>query len=186
MAGDSAVHVADASALQDAIGRGVPHIVAEGEISGMPMITLAEGQRLSGGTLRFGASGVRLTRDNVLEGVTIIVPEHERAVLNDTGVPDWGRLELRDVRTEGQVLLLADGAARAGHVVVDGLHVAAADVRGRELRPHGFGVDVLQGAFTLWNRQDGGEVTAELARISAGAAGRPVRGSGVFADAVAG
>ena len=53
------------------------------------------------------------------------------------------------MRTEGQVLLLADGATRAGHVVVDGLHVAAADVRGWELRPHGFGVDVLQGAFTL-------------------------------------
>ncbi len=127
MAGASAARVGDASALQDAIGRGVPHIVAEGEISGMPMITLSEGQRLWGGTLRFGACGVRLTRDNVLEGVTIIVPEHERAVLNDTNVPDWGRLEVRDVQTEGQVLLLADGAARAGHVVVDGLHVAAAD-----------------------------------------------------------
>ncbi len=69
----------------------------------MPMLTLSEGQRLSGGTLRFGASGVRLRRNNVLEGVTIIVPEHERAVLNDASVPDWGRLELRDVRTEGQV-----------------------------------------------------------------------------------
>jgi len=90
-----------------------------------------------------GASGVRLTRDNVLQGVTIIDPEHERAMLNDTGVPDWGPLELRDVRTEGQVLLLADGATRAGHVRVDGLHVAAADVRGREPRPHGFGVAVL-------------------------------------------
>jgi hypothetical protein len=94
----------DAPALQDAIGRRVPHIVAEGEISGMPMLTLSEGQRLSGGTLRFGASGVRLRRNNVLEEVTIIVPEHERAVVNDASVPDWGRLELRDVRTEGQWL----------------------------------------------------------------------------------
>jgi hypothetical protein len=43
MAGDGAAHVLDAPALQDAIGRRVPHIVAEGEISGMPMITLSEG-----------------------------------------------------------------------------------------------------------------------------------------------
>jgi hypothetical protein len=63
--------------------------------------------------------------------------------------------------------------------VVDGLHVAAADVRGRELRPHGFGVDVLQGAFMLWNRQGEGVVTAELQRISAGSRVRPVFGSGV-------
>jgi hypothetical protein len=27
-------------------------------------------------------------------------------------------------------------------------------LRGREERPYGFGVDVLQGAFTLWNRSD--------------------------------
>ncbi len=40
----------------------------------------------------------------MLEEVTIIVPEHERAVVNDARVPDWGRLELRDVRTEGQWL----------------------------------------------------------------------------------
>ena len=43
----SATRVSDASALQDAIQRRVPHIVVEGEISAMPMITLAEGQRLS-------------------------------------------------------------------------------------------------------------------------------------------
>lgn len=59
MAGASAVHVVDASGLQDAVGRGVPHIVAEGEISGMPMITLSEGQRLSGGTLWNRQDGAR-------------------------------------------------------------------------------------------------------------------------------
>ena len=31
MAGASEAHVSDAAALQDAIGRGVPHIVAEGK-----------------------------------------------------------------------------------------------------------------------------------------------------------
>lgn len=74
----------------------------------MPVITLREGQRLSGGTLRFGACGVRLTRNNMLDAVTIVCHEHERAVLNDTSVADCGTLALRDVRTEGQVLLLAD------------------------------------------------------------------------------
>lgn len=175
-----ATHVSDAVELQAAVARGVDHVVVEGDISGMPMLTLAAGQRLSGGTLRFGGCGVRLTRDNTLDGIAIVCPEHERAVLNDTSVADWGTLELRDVRTEGQVLLLAQDDVRAGHVVVDGLHVAAADVRGRELRPHGFGVDALQGAFTLWNRQAEGELTAELSRISAGSRERPVRGSGVF------
>ncbi len=57
-----------------------------------------------------------------------------------------------------------------------------ADVRGRAERPHGFGVEALQGALTLWNRQADPEVviTAELLDISAGSMETPVRGSGVF------
>ena len=115
MSGD-VVHVSDATELLGAIDQGAAHIVVTGEISGMPMITLAQGQRLSGGTLRFGASGVRLSCDNFLDDVTIVCPESERAVLNDTSVPDWGTLRLRDVRTEGQVLLCAQDAdaCRAG------------------------------------------------------------------------
>lgn len=41
------------------------------------MITLALCVRLSGGTLRFGAKGVRLTRDNVLDAVTIETVDEE-------------------------------------------------------------------------------------------------------------
>ena len=104
------------------------------------------------------------------------------AIGNDTAIGDFGRLALRNVRTRGQVLLLADGAVRRGHVDVDGLAVASADLRGRPDRPHGFGVDALQGAFTLWNRQGDPAVriTASLKGISAGTADSPVRGSGVF------
>ena len=76
----------------------------------------APGVRLRGGTLRFGAKGVRLTRDNVVEGVTVLTADHEVAILNDTTVADLGTLTLRDVRTTGQVLLLAEDAVRSGHV----------------------------------------------------------------------
>jgi hypothetical protein len=55
-------------------------------------------------------------------------------------------------------------------------------VRGRVDRPRGFGVEALQGAFTLWNRQSdpGAALTAELLDIAAGTRESPVRGSGVF------
>jgi len=156
-------------------------IVVDGTLSGMPMISLRPGVRLRGGTLCFGAKGIRLTADDVLEDVTVIVPDWELAIFNDTSVSDFGRLSLTNVRTRGQVLLLADRAVRSGHVAVDGLIVASADVRGRPDRQHGFGVDAMQGAFTLWNHQPDPEVriTASLAGISAGSAESPVRGSGV-------
>ena len=65
---------------------------------------------------------------------------------------------------------------------MDGLHIAAADVRSRPDRPKGYGVEVLQGAFTLWNMQADAAVTitADLAGLSAGSEGAPVIGSGIF------
>jgi len=149
-------------------------IEVDGSLSGMPAITLPPGTRLRGGTLRFAARGVRLTADNQLDDVTVIAPDREVALASST--PDLGQLVLRNVRTRGQVLLTAS----RGHVAVDGLTVASADLRGREDRPHGFGVDVLPGAFTLWNRSGDPGLTATLAGISAGTADAPVRGSGVL------
>jgi hypothetical protein len=168
--------------LLDAIARGRPEIEVRGTLGGLPMITLPPGVRLRGGTLQFGGRGVRLTRDNELDGVTVRTADHEVAVLNDTSVSDLGTLSLRDVRTTGQVLLVAEHAVRRGHVRVQGLNVTSADLRGREHRPRAFGVDVLPGAFTLWNRQTDPAVTitAELVGIRAGAPGTPVRGSGVL------
>jgi len=175
------VKVASATELLEALAV-ADDIEVDGSLAGLPMISLRPGVTLRGGTLRFGAKGVRLSSDNRLEDVTVLVPDHEVAISNDTDVSDLGRLTLRNVRTRGQVLLLADGAVRAGHVEVDGLVVASADLRGRPDRPHGFGVDALQGAFTLWNRQPDPAVrlTARLAGLSAGSADSPVRGSGVF------
>jgi hypothetical protein len=175
------VKVASPAELLDALAT-ADDIEVDGSLAGMPMITLRPGVALRGGTLRFGAKGVRLTSDNRLEDVTVIVPDHDVAIGNDTSAGHLGRLVLRDVRARGQVLLLADGAVRGGHVDVDGLAVATADLRGRPDRPHGFGVDAMQGAFTLWNRQadPAVRITASLKGISAGAADSPVRGSGVF------
>jgi hypothetical protein len=49
--------------LQEALQSGATDIEVRGELTGMPMVTLPPGVRLRGGTLRFGAKGVRLTRD---------------------------------------------------------------------------------------------------------------------------
>jgi hypothetical protein len=173
--------VTNAKELQDAVKRGDAHITVKGEIRGMPMLALQPGQTLTGGTLHFGARGVQLSRDNTLSDITIRTSEMERAILIDMDISDLGTLTLHNVRTIGQVALLIGGATRSGHVRVEKLHIECADVRGRALRPHAYGVDAMQGAFTLWNTHtDDVAITAELLDISAGSVESPVRGSGVF------
>jgi hypothetical protein len=172
--------VTTASELLDAVESGCEEITVRGTVDGVPTLTLAPGVRLRGGTLRFAEQGLSLTRDNELEGVTVLTADDEVAILNDTSVADLGTLSLRDVRTSGQVQLVAADAVRAGHVRVDGLHVDLADVRGRLDRPPAVGVETLPGAFTLWNRRPDAAITAELLDVGAGSASSPVRGSGVF------
>ncbi|MFC8501797.1 hypothetical protein ACFUC1_05525 [Pedococcus sp. NPDC057267] len=178
----ASVTVRTASELADALKRGVGEIVIEGRITGSPSVTLPEGVRLRGGELAFLAKGVRLTKDNTLYDVTITTTPYEVAVYNDTSVPDAGTFVFKNVTTVGQVYLVADGDTKRIRVEADGLHVKDADVRGRVEQPHGFGVDVLQGGLTLWNRQkdSGSSFTATLKDVSVGTEETPVRGSGVF------
>jgi hypothetical protein len=98
--------VESAAELVEALQSDVGEIEVRGAVSGMPMITLPPGVRLRGGTLKFGAKGLRLTSDNEVEGVTVLTADDRVAILNDTSVTDLGTLTLRDVRTTGQVLLL--------------------------------------------------------------------------------
>jgi hypothetical protein len=174
--------VASAEALLNAVHDRVDTIEVRGTISGLPMITLAPGTMLRGGTLRFGGKGLRLTRDNVLDDLTIVAPADEVAVLNDPSVEDLGRLWLRGLQVTGQVLLTADHRVRRGHVQAEGVHIAEADLRGRADRPRLSGVvEVMHGAFMLWNRRPDPAVvlTADLDGIGAGSAENPIRGGGV-------
>src|SRR6185437_10997819 len=68
-------------------------------------------------------------------------------------VANLGRIELRNVMTTGRVQILARDKVRGGRVDVNGLDIIAADTRAEKERPHGYGVYVLHGAFTLWNMQ---------------------------------
>ena len=178
----TSVTVTNAAELADAIAAGAADIEVQGIIGGSPSITLPPGTVLRGGELVFTAKGVRLTRDNTLRDITITTTAYEVAVYNDTSVPDTGTLTFENVTTVGQVLILADRDTARARVEAHGLHVREADVRGRVEQPHGFGVDVLQGGVTLWNRQKNpsSSFTATLRDVSVGSEETPVRGCGVF------
>lgn len=174
--------VASVQELTGALASGAAQIEVVGTLAGMPSLTLPPGTSLRGGTLAFRAKGLRLTSDNSLSNITVTTSPHEVAIWNDTTVAGLGTLTLHNVTTTGQVYLAAEGSVRSGRIVADGVHVTAADTRGRFNRPTGFGVEALQGAFTVWNRQGDPAVrlTARLERISAGSAAEPVHGGGVF------
>jgi hypothetical protein len=89
---------------------------------------------------------------------------------------------LKALKLTGVVQILAKDSVRGGHVEAHQIRIEAADARAFSIRPKGYGVEVVPGAFTIWNQQPDKSVviTAEITGVSAGAAGRPILGSGVF------
>ena len=168
-------------------------IEVRGRFEGAPSLRLKPGQRLSGAAGAFigfepGGDGLILTRDNTVEGVELRTDPERNALANDTRVDGLGRLELQRVRTTGGIRLIGDGAITGGHVDARDLHILDADTRGFEDRPAAFGVEVIPGAFTLWNRQASPDhvISAELRGIAVGRAGLPVRGAGILVGGTTG
>jgi hypothetical protein len=164
------------------------HLVVCGNLANVPSIRLAPGQTLTGdaddASIAFvqGVDGLQLSTNNEVRSLRLEASADRRAIFNDTSVESLGRIRLIRIATVGQVQLLARDAVRSGHVEVDGLDIAAADTRARSDRPHEFGVNVIQGAFTLWNMQtdESIAISARLQGLSTGRASAPVIGSGIF------
>ncbi len=159
-----------------------------GEVLEAPTSRLAPGQSLSGedasSTVCFQADkdGLQLSSDNTVQGLALHASDAQRAIFNDHSVASLGRIKISSVTARGQVQLLARDQVRAGHVEVNGLDIVSADATAQTDMPRGYGVSVLQGAFTLWNMQSDPTcvVSANLSGLSAGRPGAPVSGSGVF------
>jgi hypothetical protein len=167
---------------------GTRHIVVRGDIPNAPSIRLGPGQTLAGegddSSISFapGVDGLQLSSDNDVRSLHLIASVDKRVIFNDTAVESLGHIRLQRVTAQGQVQILARDKILSGHVDVDGLDVIAADARGQSDRPSGFGVKVIQGAFTLWNTQadENVAISAHLKGLSAGRPSAPVLGSGIF------
>ena len=163
-------------------------IAVKTSLTGLPTFRLSPGQVLSGATsgvvLQFaaGQDGVQLSTDNRLEDLSLEADPDRRAVYNDTKIEHLGRLILLKLRAIGSIRLLANDKVRSGHIEAENIEIASADARGYTERPKGYGVEVIPGAFVLWNQQMDRSVTitANLTGLTAGRAGAPVRGSGIF------
>lgn len=164
-------------------------IVLTRDLADVPSFALSPGQTLRSAsgerfalTFAQGVDGVRLSSDNSILTLDLQASPDKRAIWNDYSMPTLGRISLSWVNTCGRVELLAKDRVRGGQVEVDGLAILAADSRSEQDRPYGYGVCVIQGAFTLWNMQPDQNVTinADLIDISVGRFGSPALGSGIF------
>jgi hypothetical protein len=151
-------------------------------------ITLPPGFSISGRDkdkciLGFGnGDGIALTVDNRVANLTILAPPTSRAIYTQAGIADMGTLTLSDLSVIGQVSIIIRTGTMKLNLVVDRLHVAACDCRGFSEQPQKYGVNVYQGALTVFNfsGDSNSNIFASLTDITIGARNAPVMGSGIF------
>lgn len=133
--------------------------------------------------LVFGnGDGIGLTADNRVAQLTVVATPAARAIYTQTGFADMGRIALEDLTVTGQVSIITRAGTDKLDLVVDKLHIAACDCRRYSEQPQKYGVNVYQGALTVYNFSGDTKSTirASLTDISVGAKHAPVLGSGIF------
>lgn len=126
--------------------------------------------------------GIGLTANNRVTGITVLATPAARAIYTQTGIADMGTITLSDLRVTGQVSIITRAGTDKLELVVDKLDVASCDCRRYSEQPQKYGVNVYQGALTVYNfsGDSNSNIYASLTNITVGRKNAPVIGSGIF------
>ncbi len=126
--------------------------------------------------------GIGLTADNRVTNLTVMTTPAARAIYTQAGLVEMGSITLSDLTVTGQVSIIIRGGTSKLNLIVDKLHIAACDCRRYSEQPQKYGVNVYQGALTVYNfnGDPDSNIYASLTNITAGSRNAPVIGSGIF------
>lgn len=149
----------------------------------LPTGVTLRGKKDAYATLAFSeGGGVGLMGNNVIDNLTILSAATSRAIFLMAGVKDYGTLKLSGLHVTGQVGLIMRAGSEKAVINAESVHVAACDSRAYTEQPQKYGVNVLQGAFTVYNFNPSptSKISLSLNNISIGSKQAPVFGSGLF------
>ena len=174
-----------------AISRGQKEIVISRNITSNHSLILPEGTSLRGIPQENGESpmllftesdGLGLTASNTVAGLKINAPVEKRAVFTTYAREDLGTFCLENLSVQGQVSFIFRIGTLRANVDLKNMDIFAADARRYLEQPQKYGVNVLQGALTIYNLNgdENSLVNVRAQGITIGRKNAPVSGSGIF------
>ena len=173
----------------EAISENIPQVLEiETSILSPHSITLPEGYKLTGKStdsciVSFNNSdGFGVTRDNTISNLTVMTKQTNRAIYTMCGIPDMGDIVLENLTITGQVSIISRQGTDKINLIANNLHITSCDSRHYSEQPQKYGVNVYQGALTVYNfnSNENSEINCTLTNISIGIKNAPVIGSGIF------
>lgn len=173
--------------LEKALREGEKIIELANSMSVPNGISLGDGQKLiSGGNDVFlsfiNGDGVSLSGDNEISNISIQTSPDKRAIYIDSSLEDLKEIKLSNLTITGMVKLLTRGKNKKLSLKIENMDIVAADTRKYPERPMKYGVNVYQGALTIYNYNpdSDSEIRVRIDGISIGRNMAPVIGSGLF------
>lgn len=128
------------------------------------------------------SDGIGVSANNSIKNLNIDTPVNHKAILNTTVKSDLGTFSFENLLVKGQVSIITRVGVEKANVVIDNVDIYAADTRHYLEQPQKYGVNVLQGALTLYNINPKEEslLSVAISNLSIGRKNAPVTGSGIF------
>lgn len=154
-------------------------------------ILLPEGVNLNGQAQENGelpllsfqlSDGIGVSANNSVKNLNIDTPVNHKAIFNTTVKPDLGTFTFGNLLVKGQVSIITRVGVEKANVVIDNVDIHSADARHYLEQPQKYGVNVLQGALTIYNINPDRKsvLSVTVSNLSIGRKNAPVTGSGVF------
>ena len=177
--------------LARALAAGEKEIVLSRNITANHALILPEGVSLRGKRQENGelpmllfhsSDGLGLTASNTVSDLKINAPAANRAIFTTYSKEDLGTFRLQNLSVQGQVSFIFRIGTLAADVQIQDLDISSADARHYLEQPQKYGVNVLQGALTIYNLNgdDKSLVTVRAEGLTIGRKDAPVAGSGIF------
>ncbi|WP_316751135.1 hypothetical protein [Pedobacter gandavensis] len=128
------------------------------------------------------SDGICLTANNEVSNLNIQTTPGNRAIYLLSHHADLGTFTLRNLTITGQVQILTRAGSLKTKLIADNIDIVSCDSRRYSEQPQKYGVNVYQGAFTVYNYNSNPDsvIQARLTNISLGRKGAPVIGTGLF------
>lgn len=126
--------------------------------------------------------GIGLTVDNEVANLTILTNPSNRAIYTLSDGDDLGTFNLNNLTVTGQIQILTRNGTKNTKLIASNIDIVSCDARRYSEQPQKYGVNVYQGAFTIYNfnGDDKSVINASLSNISIGRKCAPVIGTGIF------
>ena len=128
------------------------------------------------------SDGIGVSANNAIKRLNIDAPTQHKAIFNTIVQEDLGTFEFEQLFIKGQLSIITRVGVKKASIHIKDVDIHSADTRHYLEQPQKYGVNVLQGALTIYNinPDEDSLIHVKVEKLSLGRKNAPVSGSGVF------